>query len=163
HPYSRMVADGSDTVTHMDTQGKPFSAVFCRLAGAERHTWRVRNSGVQFVPRRSKETRAVLEACSALGIPLEEKSSGSPANADSYTVRATFLDGGIEGQTGNYWYAPRGVWIRGTKAVLLLALQLGLSVRRGWYIEHGLTGATLHSLRRELATPGQGAQELVAA
>ena len=149
--------------SHMDLQGKPFSAVFSGSSDYDTNTWRIRNSGVQRVPRASKETRSVLEACKSLGIRIEEKSSGSAANADSYKVSAVFLDGGIEGETGNYWYAPRGVWVRGPKAVLLLALELGLSVRKAWYRQHDLVGATLDSLKSELLAMNRGAQPAVAA
>ena len=142
----------------MDIQGKPFSAVFSTSPKHEPNTWRIRNSGVQSVPQASKETRSVLEACEALGIRVQEKTYGSPVNADSHHVSAVFLDGGIEGETGNYWAAPRGVWVRGRKAALLLALQLGLSVQKAWYRQHDLVGATLDSLKSELlaSTPGEG-------
>jgi hypothetical protein len=134
----------------MDTQGKPFATVFTGSSKYDPNTWRIRNSGVKSWPGTGRETRAVLEACKLLAIPVKEGGGGSAANASSYAVSATILDGGIEGQTGDYWYGPRGVWVRGPKAVLLLALQLGLSVQESWYRRHGLAGATLASLKREL-------------
>ena len=143
----------------METLGKTFSRMFHRPPGTEPDTWRIRNSGVQSQPHTSEETSAVLEACESLGIGIEHRNFGSPANADSYKIHAVFLDGGLDGETGNYWFGPRGVWVRGPKAVLLIALQLGLSVRHRWYQENGLTGATLDSLKKELAasdSPQQG-------
>ena len=159
HETHTSATDGPTGSGEMETLGKTFSTVFHRPLDAEPDTWRIRNSGVQSQPHNSRETSAVLEACASLGIRAQHRSSGSPANADSYTVQAVFLDGGLDGETGNYWYAPRGVWVRGCKAVLLIALQLGLSVRQRWYQENGLTGATLDSLKRELAASELGAQQ----
>lgn len=129
---------------------KPFSAVFHQPTGAKPDRWRIRNSGVQSHPESSAETRAVLAACTSLGVRVAHRNLASPANANSYKVSATFLDGGLQGETGNYWYAPRGVWVTGRKAVLLLALQLGLAVRTGWYAKHGTSAQTLESLKKEL-------------
>jgi hypothetical protein len=85
-----------------------------------------------------------------LGIEVKLKSSGSPANCDSYNLEAVFLDGGFSSRTGNYWYASRGAWVNGRRAVLLIALRLGLRVRPGWLRSHGLEKATLDSLNDEL-------------
>ena len=52
--------------------------------------------------------------------------------------------------TGNYWYHPRGAWMGGPKAVLLLSLQLGLKVRPAWRRKYGLEEATLESLKAEI-------------
>jgi hypothetical protein len=138
----------------MDFQGQPFSAVFSTSSKYEVNTWRIRNSGVKSRPWASDETRSVLEACQSLRIQVEEWGYGSPANASSYHVKATFLDGGVEGQTGDYWFGERGVWVRGRKAVLLLALELGLSVRPGWYRQHDLVGVTLEALKTDLLGSG---------
>jgi hypothetical protein len=74
---------------------------------------------------------------------------GSPANVDSFHLEAKFLDGGLAGETGNY-FGERGAWIDGPRAVLLIALQLGLKVRPNWYTAHGLRGVTLEQLRSAL-------------
>jgi hypothetical protein len=95
----------------------------------------------------------VFAALDALGIPLAMTFSGGPCSADAYPVRATFLDGGLEGQTGNYLCGPRGVVVTGARAVLLLALALGLRVRPGWRGRYGLIGVTLDDLRDDLRRP----------
>ena len=50
----------------------------------------------------------------------------------------------------NSTYASRGAWVTGPRAVLLLALYLGLKVRPSWRRRHGLESASLESLRSEL-------------
>lgn len=79
---------------------------------------------------------------------------GSPANCDSYHLEASFLDGGLRAKTGNYWYAARGAWIRGPKAVLLVALKLGLNVTPAWRRRHGLENISLADLLAELKAAG---------
>jgi hypothetical protein len=49
--------------------------------------------------------------------------------------------------TGTYWYDERGAWVFGPRAVLLVALQIGLKVPPSWYAENGLLGVTLARLR----------------
>jgi hypothetical protein len=125
-------------------EGRSFGTVF--TARGDRR-WRIKNSGTRYPW--SKETEAVLAAARAMGIEVTETSSASPVNASSYGVRASFLDGGIEGEVGNYWYSPRGVWVIGAKAVLLLALQMGLKVRPSWLRRHELEDATIDRLTRD--------------
>lgn len=78
--------------------------------------YRIRGSGVTGDPEDAANTRRIVEQLEGSGIKVERRSSGSPGNADAYILRAAFLDGGLWGMTGNYWMAPRGVWIVGAKA-----------------------------------------------
>lgn len=78
--------------------------------------YRIRGSGVTGQPEDAANTRRVVEQLEGCGIKVERRSDGSPGNADSYKLRAAFLDGGLWGMTGNYWMAPRGVWIVGSEA-----------------------------------------------
>lgn len=128
----------------------PFSAVFTQPDTYPSDRWRVRGSGVHTAPDDAPTTAAVFAACDALGISLAMTFSGGPCSADAYPVRATFLDGGLAGQTGNYLCGERGIVVVGPRAVLLLALVLGLRVLPGWRGRHGLTGVTLDDLRDEL-------------
>lgn len=70
----------------------------------------VRLVGLRASDLKPDHTSAVCKACKELGMEIKSSSSGSPANA-SYTIRAQFLDGGIDGQTGDYWFDTRGVWV----------------------------------------------------
>lgn len=137
-PYLRRYADA------------PFSAVFAHPSNFPSDRWRVRSSGVHTAPDDAPTTAAVFAACDTLGLPLEMTFSGGPCSADAYPVRATFLDGGLEGQTGNYLCDKRGIEVVGPKAVLLLALTLGLRVRPGWRGRYALISVTLDDLRDEL-------------
>jgi len=128
-------------------QGQPFSHVFTQPRTAQPNEWRVKYSGIQGVPRDSKTIHAVFAACLHLGIGVDDRSWGSAANASSYELKSTFLDGGFRSKTGNYWCERRGAWVTGARAVLLIALTLGLRIRPAWYREHGLEGATLSQLR----------------
>lgn len=129
-------------------RGRPFSEVFTHPRTAKRNAWRLRGSGV-FGPAEYSDTgAAVLAACEHLGIAVSHRSSGSPANADEYRLDATFLDGGFHSQTGNYMGGTRGAWVEGRKAVLLLALTLGVRVRPYWRKLHRLEAATLESLTK---------------
>ena len=130
--------------------GQTFSRVFTQPAEADPREWRIRGSGVSGQPDAADTTYAVMKACESLGIDLSGRSMGSPAGADSYHLEAEFLDGGLRGQTGNYFYYPKGVWVHGPKAVLLLLLQLQVKVRPSWLRRHGLESTTLESLRAEL-------------
>ena len=103
-------------------------------------------------PELCKQTLAVVEACDDLGIEIERTRSGSPINADSYRMSAPFLDGGLSSMTGNYWFYERAAWVSGSRAVLLIALHLGLKVRKAWLQKYGLTDASLASLKSEISS-----------
>jgi hypothetical protein len=82
---------------------------------------------------------------------------GSPVNVDSFHLRAAFLDGGLTGEWAG-WFSPRGACIDGPKATLLIALQIGLRLRRSWLVAHGLENVTKVELLRELqGEEGKGA------
>jgi hypothetical protein len=129
---------------------RPFGAVFAHPRSYPPDRWRVRGSGVHARPDSAPTTAAVLAVCEDLGIATEVYYSTGPCSADSFPVEAKFLDGGLSGETGNYIGGERGVTVTGAKAVLLLALSLGLRVRPAWYAEYGLEGVDLEDLLREL-------------
>ena len=131
-------------------RGQPFSRVFTQPRTARPNEWRIKYSGIQGVPEESDTIHAVWAACLYLGIKVNEQNWGSAANADSYELKSTFIDGGFRLKTGNYWCAPRGAWVTGAKAILLIALTLELRIRPAWYRRHGLEGTTLAQLRAAL-------------
>jgi hypothetical protein len=143
----------TDDVVQEDFAGKPFSAVFCRPRNAAEDKWRICRSGGRW--DWGPAGRAVLLACGELGIKVANPWGGSPVGVDTMEIEAAFLDGGLTGETGNYWCGQRGAWIRGKRAVLLIALQIGLKVRPGWLREQGLEGVTLEALRAELTKGSQ--------
>ena len=128
-------------------QGQPFSRVFTQPRTARPNEWRVKYSGIQGVPRESDTIHAVWAACLHLGIEVGDRSWGSAANASSYELKSTFLDGGFWSKNGNCWCERRGARFTGAKAVLLIALTLELRIQPAWYREHGLEGTTLAQLR----------------
>jgi len=134
---------------HSYFRGQPLARVF-QEQQSHPLLWRIRNSGVQGFPELSAETLAVVQACGQLGIGISRSKTGSPMNADCYRMQVGFLDGLLYSMTGNYWYQERGAWVQGPKAVLVLALQLGLKVDNSWLAKHALAGATLECLREEL-------------
>jgi hypothetical protein len=93
--------------------------------------WRIRGSGVTFLPSSAPLTGEIIARLSEIGVQVSETSSGSPGNADSYGVRAQFLDGGISGQTGNYMGGSRGVWIEGPRSLLVIATLLERTIPEG--------------------------------
>ena len=90
--------------------------------------WRIRGSGVTDNPSSAPLTGEIIARLSEIGAQVSETSSGSPGNADSYGVRAQFLDGGIRGTTGNYIGGLRGVWIEGPRSLVVIAILLERSL-----------------------------------
>jgi hypothetical protein len=129
--------------------GRPFGAVFAQPRTYAPGRWRVRRSGTRQFDD-APTTAAVLAACVALGVPVAHSASGGPCSADSEEVDAAFLDGGLSGQTGDYFLGSRGVNLSGPRAVLLIALTLGLRVRSAWLESHGLAGVRPTDLVAEL-------------
>lgn len=72
------------------------------------------------------------------------------AGADLYEVSARFLDGGLEGRTGNSIGGTRGVFISGPRAMALVCLSLSVKMPRAFVTAHGLQDVTLESLKAEL-------------
>ena len=108
-------------------RARTFKSVFTEQrnnAGEVR--WRVRGSGVKTYPTNAALTAEIELCLEAAGIAVNQRSSGSPANADCYRLEAAFEDGGFYASTGNYWYDERGAWIKGRKAVDWIAAQMGL-------------------------------------
>jgi hypothetical protein len=142
-------------MTELDTwrqrfAGQPFGAVFSQPRRYPPNRWRVRRSGVHFQPEDAPTTAAVFAVCEALGIQIAFHLSGGPCSASAWPFEAYFLDGGVSGQTGNYLPGERGAEVTGPRAVLLLALALGLRVRPGWLVRYGLEGVELDDLVAEV-------------
>lgn len=108
--------------------GRTFASVFRPdgLAPQGQVRYRIARSGVATWATSSPTTAAVVEAITAAGIAVRNRSMGSPANCDSYHLDADFRDGGLRGETGNYWFHERGVWIHGDEAVAWVARLLKL-------------------------------------
>lgn len=126
--------------------GKPFSAVFTHPQTYPRDQWRIRSSVVNTDPGSVPTTAAVLDVCEGLGVMTETFYSSGPCSANVYPVQATFLDGGVSGETRNYIGGKKGGIVTGEKAVLLLALSLGLWIRPAWYADYGVEGVSLNEL-----------------
>lgn len=111
-------------------EGKPYVATRMRSMSSAVETvdpgkrWRIRGSGVMSPPMSAPLTGEIIARLSEVGVQVRKTSSGSPGNADSYGLRAQFLDGGINGETGNYMYGPRGVWIEGPRCLVVIATLL---------------------------------------
>lgn len=130
--------------------GRPFSEVFHQPRWAPKDRWRIVGSGVMTFPEKSPNVKLVLSACGELGVPFRSRGTGSPANADAYYLKARFLDGGIDGETGNYWGGQRGVWVTGRKTVAVLALKIGLKVKSASVLQGLDPSVALEALVREL-------------
>jgi hypothetical protein len=131
--------------------GKSLTSIFKLEVSEPAPKWRIKGSGVRGWPTDCLLTQVVVDACKGLNISVDEYWMGSPANVDSYHLKATFLDGGLYASTGRYLFSPRGAWITGKKAVLIVAFQLGLKVSQAWLAEQGLENTTFDTLRSELA------------
>lgn len=91
--------------------------------------WRVVGSGVKTWAQLAPNVAKILKVLEERGVVIRNSSSGSPGgNADAYNIGARFLDGGLAGVTGNYWYEERGVFVWGPNAVNFLAEELGLRI-----------------------------------
>ena len=119
-------SETSEGKRHVVTRVRSMSSAVETVDPGKR--WRVRGSGVTFLPSSAPLTAEIIARLSEIGVQVSETSSGSPGNADSYGVRAQFLDGGIGGQTGNYMGGSRGVWIEGARSLLVIATLLERSI-----------------------------------
>lgn len=129
---------------------KPFSKLFHQPHNLGSKRWRIRNSASYDLPEDAGNTKIVTTVIESLGIHVRRYSMGSPINQDSNHLSAAFLDGGLSAMTGRYFFEEKGAWIEGPKAVLLVALMLGLRVRPSWREKHSLGKLTLDDLHREL-------------
>lgn len=135
-------------------EARPFSGVFHQPRWAPGDRWRIVGSG-PMSHRHSPNVELVLSACRELGIRVRCHLTGSPANADANYLKARFLDGGIDGVTGNYWSSPRGVWVTGRKSVAVLALTMGLRVTSTSILQGLAPSVALAALVRELRSTPQ--------
>lgn len=145
-----MVTD-DDEMSWQSFKGACFSAVFQHVGEPSAETWRIRGSGVQDPPAEASTTAAVLAACETLGIKVRSYCMASPANVTSYHIDSRFLGGGISAMTGRYFYGERGAYIRGRKAVLLMAFRMGLRITNRWMQRFNLNGESEATLEAELA------------
>ena len=129
--------------------GRSLTAVFDTAKGANGR-WRIRGSGVFEQPESCEQTAAIVTACEESGIQIVRPSSGSPANANSYSLEANFLDGGVQAQTGNYFFGKRGAWVIGARAMLFIALTLQLRIQDSLVRRLKLGHVSLEDLMNEL-------------
>lgn len=110
--------------------------------------WRIRGSGVSGPPETAETTKAVVAFLEQAGVNVVRSGFGGIGGADMFTLDAPFLDGGLFAQTGSYFYQSKSAFVAGARAVLFVALGLGLSVPSGFLEEQG--SPTLEELTREL-------------
>jgi hypothetical protein len=112
-----------------------------------RPRWRIKGSGVKEAPETAPNTSAVVKALERVGLKTRNGFSGNPImDVAAWSAECRFLDGGLDAETGNYFNSPRGAWVAGPRAALLVALLLGLRVTPSWLARFGLTHETLPSL-----------------
>jgi hypothetical protein len=85
-------------------------------------------SGVTEQPYRSKNVSLIVTALEEAGVVVESGASGSSANASAYMISARFLDGGLAGVTGNYFYYARGVFVWGPLFVRYIAEKINARI-----------------------------------
>lgn len=134
---------------------RTFAAIFpAGTAGVDSDgtpSWRIRGSGVTGEPTDARWTKAAAEFLTREGVAIECKLIMGMCCADMYQLEATFLDGGMHAETGNYFGYGRGASVTGVKAAVFIALGLGLRVPKALFDLHSLDPKlTLDDLRREL-------------
>jgi hypothetical protein len=87
------------------------------------------------------------------GVSTVRSGSSSFGGADSHRLKASFLDGELSAETGNYIGGVRGAYIYGARAALFIALGLELHVSKGVFAKLGIDPTTTFAtLCNELAT-----------
>ncbi len=93
--------------------------------------------GPKDIPMNPK-LKDILDVLESDGVSVSRTSSGSPANCDSYEFSASFDDGGLSVETGNYWFDKRGGTISGREAlsrvIRLLNLRVSPQTSRAWSV-----------------------------
>jgi hypothetical protein len=117
------------------------------------HAWRIRGSGVSRECEAAKTTNAIVEFLESAGIPVKRGGTSGFCAADTYSLEANFLDGGLSAETGNYIGQDKGAWIGGSRAALFVALGLGLRVPQILRDRYALTNATFEELKSEIGPP----------
>ncbi|MBS2031753.1 MAG: hypothetical protein JST54_27900 [Deltaproteobacteria bacterium] len=140
----------------------PKAGHFSTKAGVP--AWRVRGSGVNGSPLEAPNTARIAELLASSGLQVTPTCIMGMCCADQYNLDVEFLDGGLQAVTGNYLFNEKGAWVFGARAVLYVALRMGLRVPDAFRLEHGLVGVDLGELeaalpRRQAASqdaePGQ--------
>lgn len=108
--------------------GRTFGSVFRADGRTSRGQvrYRIARSGSMTWGTHAPTTAAVVDAITEAGVAVRNVSMGSPGNCDSYHLDADFRDGGLRGETGNYWGHEKGAWIHGDDAVVWVARLLKL-------------------------------------
>ena len=89
--------------------------------------WRVLGSGTHGKPNEKEITRVVFDALEHNGVYIARRLDAAPwTNTVVYRSNANFLDGGLRGETGNYMFRIKGLWIEGEQAVRWLGNILDL-------------------------------------
>lgn len=109
---------------------------------------RVGGSGVSGTPEDAPWTNEIVAFLEANNISVERSCLSGMCNVDMYRWQAAFLDGGFYGQTGPYFFEPRGAWVTGVRAVLFVTTGLGVAVPARFFIRHGIEGAPVAARHR---------------
>jgi len=141
----------------------------------EETDWKIKHSWVSGSPDQAPNTKLVIDFLQSVGIDPWEISVRSIFGNDSFSINVPFLDGGFRADTHHYqslWsllssgaisrdylsdyyeqmseaWSEEGAWLSGPRAVLFVALGLGLRVPRQFYENHGLKGVTYDELARQ--------------
>ncbi len=93
--------------------------------------------GPKDIPMNPK-LKDILDALESDGVSVSRTSTGGPANCDSYEFSASFDDGGLSIETGNYWFDKRGGTVSGREAlsrvIRLLNLRVSPQTSRAWSV-----------------------------
>ena len=117
--------------------------------------WRIRGSGVNGSCEDAETTNTIVAFLESVRIPVERSGSSGFCTAESWTLEAEFLDGGLSAETGNYIGNEKGARIQGSRAALFVALGIGLWVPQSFRDRYSLTNATLEELKSEAIRAGQ--------
>jgi hypothetical protein len=134
-------------------QGIRFSAVFQRCTtGGTPDRWRIASSGVHGHPAAAPFTRHILDVL--IGVELvvkEDHGSSNPGmGVASWGFTCTFLDRGFSATTGNYVGGEKGAWVKGNKAVVFIAMKLGVKVPTPLRYTLGVEGMSEEALTEQV-------------
>ena len=118
-------------------------------------SWRIRASGVSDPCEYAEKTKAVVAFLESVGIPVKRSGTSGFCAADTYSLKADFLDGGLWAETGNYIGGENGARINGNRAALFVALGLGLRVPQSLRDRYSLPSTTLNELKSGAASAGR--------
>ena len=110
---------------------------------------RIRGGGVSLPCEDAEATRLVVEFLESVGIPVKRGGTSGICAADSYSLDAPFLDGGLWAETGNYIGQPKFAQVSGARAALFVALGLGLRIPAALRAKYALPEVGLDELKSE--------------